>query len=206
MTFGKGVEVVFKAIPSSIVQIYALLRADERGMDAMASILVSAMAVAFTSPMISYDWDTSPYQRSMVPFAYLYVPDKNLSGALCVLSKMTTFYNFNTASECNRKIVMCRREDQGNLKAGDLLDHPDIYAGWGDELLKPWTLKNWVRWEEEKPVWFTDHWIDCVSNEYMPYDWRVKYKKTKGRVDDDKSRRRRGSVRVRESLGGNEEL
>ena len=70
MTFGKGVEVVFKAIPSSIVQIYALLRADERGMDAMVSILVSAMTVAFTSPMISYDWDTSPYQRSMVPFAY----------------------------------------------------------------------------------------------------------------------------------------
>lgn len=72
--------------------------------------------------------------------------------------------------------------------------------------MKPWTLKNWVRWEEEKPVWFTDHWIDCVSNEHMPYDWRVKYKKTKGRVDDDKLRRRRGSVSVRESLGGKEEL
>ncbi|GMI18687.1 hypothetical protein TrLO_g2167 [Triparma laevis f. longispina] len=45
----------------------------------------------------------------------------------------------------------------------------------------------------------------CVPNEYLPYDWRVKYKKTKGRVDDDKLKRRRGSMSVRELLGGKEE-
>lgn len=85
--------------------------------------------------------------------------------------------------------------------AGALIEHPDICAGLGEEILKPWTLKNWERSEEEKPVWFTDTWIECVPNEYIPYEWRVKYKKTKGRVDDDKLRRRRRTS-VRELLGG----
>ena len=91
------------------------------------------------------------------------------------------------------------------MKSEILLDHPDTRRGWGDELLKPWTLSNWERWEEEKPAWFTDKFIEGVPNEYIPYDWRVKYKKTKGRVDDDKLRRRRGSISVRELLGGEEE-
>ena len=70
MTFGKCVEVVFEAIPSSIVQIYALLLKKDRGIDAVASILVSASTISFTSSMISYDWDTSPTQRNMASFVY----------------------------------------------------------------------------------------------------------------------------------------
>ena len=115
---------------------------------------------------------------------------------------LSTFYNMDTASEYNRKMVLNYRDDQDHLKAAALRDHPDIYAGWGDELLKPWTLKNWDRWEEERPTWFTDQWVEGVPNEYILYDFRLKYKKTKGRVDDDKLKRRRGSTSVRELLGG----
>ena len=45
-------------------------------------------------------------------------------------------------------------------------------------------------------------WIDCVPNDYVPYDWRVKYKKTKGRVDTPQQKgRKRGSISVKELLG-----
>ena len=76
---------------------------------------------------------------------------------------------------------------------------------WGEELLKPWPLKKWSRWEEEKPAWFTDRWIECVPNEYIPYDYRATYKKTKGRMDDENLPRRRGSMSIRELVGGQEE-
>lgn len=52
----------------------------------------------------------------------------------------------------------------------------------------------------EKPSWFTDHWAEHVPNEYIPYDSRVKYMKTKVRVEG-----RRKSMSVRELLGGEED-
>ena len=70
MTVFKAGEVVFEAVPSSILQIYALLLKKDRGLDAVASILVSALTISFTSSMISYDWDTSPSQRSKASFVY----------------------------------------------------------------------------------------------------------------------------------------
>ena len=100
---------------------------------------------------------------------------------------------------------MNAREDQDDVKNELFADHPDVYHTWGEELLKPWTLKNWDRWEEEKPAWFTDTWIDNVPNNYIPYDWRVKYNKTKGRVDDQKQRRRSSVQQVKMLMGGEEE-
>ena len=70
MTYCKAIETVFEAIPSSILQIYALILAAERNLDAVVSILVSAATIAFTSSMISYDWDTSPEQRRKISFQY----------------------------------------------------------------------------------------------------------------------------------------
>ena len=116
-----------------------------------------------------------------------------------------TFYSMDTASTFNRKVFLHLREDQDLEKSVALKDHPDVYVAWGDELIKPWAMKNWNRWEEEKPTWFTDAWIEAVPNEYIPFEWRVKYKKTKGRVDDSQLQRRRGSISVRELMGGKEE-
>ena len=115
-----------------------------------------------------------------------------------------TFYDFDTASTFNRKEFL-QLNDKDLEKSEILTRHPDVYKTWGDELIKPWTIKNWNRWEEEKPTWFTDKWIDCVPNDYIPFEWRVKYKKTKGRVDDSQLQRRRGSISVRELVGGKEE-
>ena len=113
-----------------------------------------------------------------------------------------TFYDMSTASTFSRKKFSSLREDQDLEKSDLLTDHPDVYKAWGDQLLKPWTLKNWDRWEEEKPAWFTDTWVQDVPNEYIPYEWRVKYKKTKGRVE---KRRRSTIAQVKPLLGGDEE-
>ena len=116
-----------------------------------------------------------------------------------------TFYSLDTASDYKRKCFLSARGDQDDLKSKILKDHPGIYSSWGDELLKPWTLRNWDRWEEEKPAWFTDKWIDHVPNEYIPYDWRVKYNKTKGRVEDPQMRRRSSVQQVKMLMGGEDE-
>ena len=47
MTMFKGIETVFEALSSSIVQIYALPLAKEQELDAIISILVSAATTAF---------------------------------------------------------------------------------------------------------------------------------------------------------------
>ena len=83
---------VFEAIPTSIVQIYALILAKEKRVDALVSILISAATIAFSSSMISYDWDTSPKNRNDVPFFYGYVPDKALGRAVCFLSTMSVTF------------------------------------------------------------------------------------------------------------------
>ncbi|GMI14562.1 hypothetical protein TrVE_jg10532 [Triparma verrucosa] len=191
MTYCKAIETVFEAIPSSILQIYALILAAERNLDAVVSILVSAATIAFTSSMISYDWDTSPEQRRKISFQYGYIPDKASSRAI--------------SSDYERKCFLNAREDQDDVKSDLLTDHPDVYHTWGDELMKPWTLKNWDTWEEEKPAWFIDKWIEAVPNHYIPYDWRVKYKKTKGRVEDPQTRRRSSLAQVKMLMGAEEE-
>ena len=78
---------------------------------------------------------------------------------------LRTFFSVDTANDYNKKFVLNLQEDQDDLKSEILLDHPDTRRGWGDELLKPRTLSNWERWEEEKPAWFTDKWVDAVLNE-----------------------------------------
>ena len=89
MTLFKALEAVFEAMPSSVVQIYALLSAKEKSLDALISILVSAATIAFTSSMLTYDWDTSPTKRSTSPLFYGFVPDKALPRAMCFLSMMS---------------------------------------------------------------------------------------------------------------------
>ena len=116
---------------------------------------------------------------------------------------LNTFYSMDTASTYNRKRFLALREDQELEKSEILPMHPDIYAKWGDTLLKSWTLGNWSRWEVEKPAWFTSKWIEAVPNEHVPYDFRVKYKKTKGKVSNLK--RRSSLQQVKAMLGEEEE-
>ncbi|GMI13689.1 hypothetical protein TrLO_g3306 [Triparma laevis f. longispina] len=235
MTVCKCTEFVFEAVPSSVVQIFALLLAKEKKLDALISILVSAATIAFSSSMISYDFDTSPDKRHKNPAFYGYVPDKAISRAVCFFSlmaftyahvllltfscallaimnplyliyflsiDMALFFIFKIATRDFFYFVNLRgfvrfivsllmrfcAKIMANFTLMIQLRHPcEVGGRWGDELLKPWTLQNWDRWEEERPAWFTDAWVECVPNEFIPFDWRVKYKKTKGRVECQKT-------------------
>ena len=111
MTIFKVFECVGEAVPGSIVQIYALILAQDKNWDAFLSIVVSASTIAFTSSMISYDFDTSPnlrvteklfYGKSSVATLLIclhnfdtvliiigYIPDKYWERGLCFLSLMT---------------------------------------------------------------------------------------------------------------------
>lgn len=73
----------------SIIQIFALLLAKDKNLDALFSILVSAATLGFTSAMTNYDWDTSPTNRLSCPMFYGYVPDKSLPRVMCFLSMMS---------------------------------------------------------------------------------------------------------------------
>ncbi|GMH88548.1 hypothetical protein TrVE_jg6992 [Triparma verrucosa] len=93
MTVHKGIEAVFEAIPSSVLQIIALLLASEKKLDAIVSILVSAATLGFTSAMTNYDWDTSPTNRGSNPIFYGYIPDKAFERALCFISMITLSFS-----------------------------------------------------------------------------------------------------------------
>ena len=114
---------------------------------------------------------------------------------------LDTFIGGDTAATFNRKVFLALKDDQEKEKSFYFDNHPDVNRLFIDEL-KQWTMSNWRRFEDTKPEWFTDGWIERVPNDYMPFEFRVKYKKTKGRVDDPKNMERRGSVSVRELLGG----
>ena len=94
MTYCKCNETVFEAVPSSILQIYALLSAKEKSLDAVISILVSAATIAFTSSMLTYDWDTSPTKRKNAPLYYGFCPDKAMPRAVCFLSLMSLSFAY----------------------------------------------------------------------------------------------------------------
>ena len=115
-----------------------------------------------------------------------------------------TFIGGDTAATFNRKVFLALRDDHEKEKSLFFDCHPDVCRLFKDEL-KQWTMSNWKIFEDTKPEWFTDGWIDKVPNDYMPFEFRVKYKKTMGRVDDPKNMERRGSVSVRELLGGEPE-
>ena len=89
MTCCKGIEVVFEAVPATIIQAYAFLLASEKSTGALISILVSAATIGFTSSMVTYDWDTSPSGRDANSAYYGFVPDKALPRAVCFLSMMS---------------------------------------------------------------------------------------------------------------------
>ncbi len=34
--------------------------------------------------------------------------------------------------------------------------------------VKDWTYEGWARWNEKRPVWFTEIWISTVPDDFIP--------------------------------------
>lgn len=65
-TLSKSVEIVAEAVPSSVLQSYALLSGAGMSGNAIASIVVSAASIAYNSCTISMDMDTGKFYSSAI--------------------------------------------------------------------------------------------------------------------------------------------
>ena len=72
LTIGKGLEMVAEAIPALISQSAILMTIADPSMVAVASIVFSCLAIAYTSTTIAYDMETDPTNRRNKPEFYGY--------------------------------------------------------------------------------------------------------------------------------------
>ena len=100
LTATKCTEMFAESIPSSVLQMYALLGSDTVSVSAVGSIVCSAMAISFASTTISVDFDTDPMKRSFAPTYYGYMPDANRMLIFLLMTLMT-------ASHVLMKVLAC---------------------------------------------------------------------------------------------------
>jgi hypothetical protein len=87
LTAMKMIEMFAEAIPGVIIQLMAIATSDkEVGTSAWLSVAVSAITTGFASATISYDFDTDPVQRELVPLFYGYVPANPTKRAIIFVS------------------------------------------------------------------------------------------------------------------------
>ena len=75
---------------------------------------------------------------------------------------------FDTKS--GKLLLMDRfKEEDEWVKAGVLKKNKKMWREIRGEV-KIWVLGNWYRWVEEKPVWFTEAWVNKLPNDMIPAD------------------------------------
>ncbi|GMI28755.1 hypothetical protein TeGR_g8641 [Tetraparma gracilis] len=67
MIYTKGGELFFEAIPGLVLQLVALLNAEQVSNVAIGSILISTASTALTATTMFWDWDTDPGNRKSSP-------------------------------------------------------------------------------------------------------------------------------------------
>jgi len=90
LTISKCAEIFAEAIPSSVLQVFALFEAKKAGSAAIFSILISAFTIAYSSTIISMDFDTEPLARNTNPDFFGYIPDNNRGLVMFLMVVMTT--------------------------------------------------------------------------------------------------------------------
>jgi hypothetical protein len=90
---------VAESIPSSLVQIYALLTSAKGSMSlaSVASIIVSVATISLGSTTICFDFDLDPERRVHTPYFYGYVP--NSSG-----KRTAVFYSMFFFTACHAAV------------------------------------------------------------------------------------------------------
>ncbi|GMI30561.1 hypothetical protein TrCOL_g2212 [Triparma columacea] len=91
----KLLEIVAESIPGALIQLSAILRAGSKTTSAaLFSFVFCIFATAFTSTMVSYDFDISQSNRKHSPFYYGYTP-RNLIGKAKVFLSLFALASFN---------------------------------------------------------------------------------------------------------------
>ena len=106
-----------------------------------------------------------------------------------------TFYSTQSGRQNAMSLFLDHQDDESKAKV--FLNHEDMWSDIRGEV-KEYTLKNWGRWESEKPTWFDENFKAGVPDEFIP----------KAALDDlnkqHGGKRRRSSVGKVEPLGGGE--
>jgi hypothetical protein len=70
LAIGKGIEMVFEAIPQLVLQSTILMAIADRSVLTIVSLVFSCLAIAYTSTTIAYDFETDPSKRRNNPEFY----------------------------------------------------------------------------------------------------------------------------------------
>ncbi|GMI52071.1 hypothetical protein TeGR_g1383 [Tetraparma gracilis] len=91
MIMTKAAELFFEAIPGLVLQLVALLNAEQKSKVAIGSILLSTASTALTATTMFWDWDTDPASRKGSPDWAGIVPDVGRGSAFAALVLMSAF-------------------------------------------------------------------------------------------------------------------
>lgn len=76
-------EIVFEALPGTLVQTAAMLDSGDHSFTAITSLSTSILATAFISAQLSHEWDIGSEQRKKDPNFYGYLPKGMLRRTFC---------------------------------------------------------------------------------------------------------------------------
>ncbi|GMI24152.1 hypothetical protein TeGR_g7569 [Tetraparma gracilis] len=91
MIYTKCGELFFEAIPGLVLQLVALLNAEQKSKVAIGSILISTASTALTATTMLWDSDTDPGLRKASPEWIGIVPDLSRGTAFAVIFLMSAF-------------------------------------------------------------------------------------------------------------------
>mmetsp|Transcript_732 Transcript_732/g.1207 ORF Transcript_732/g.1207 Transcript_732/m.1207 type:complete len:961 (-) Transcript_732:44-2926(-) len=93
-TGNKVIELIAEAIPGSVIQLTALLKFGLDSPSANFSFLFCIFTAAFSSAMLSFDWDTNKSYRKSTPWFYGYIPS-SLKERIVVFMSLLYLSAFN---------------------------------------------------------------------------------------------------------------
>ncbi|GMH90221.1 hypothetical protein TrST_g12947 [Triparma strigata] len=117
LTIHRTIEMVAESIPTSVIQMAALISSTEVDVAQFLAILSSVCTAGFMSALISYDWDTSKENRLYSPKFYGYIPHSRPL-------KVLIFVNLFLMSSCNlvvRALSVCVLATKGGSFAVAIL-------------------------------------------------------------------------------------
>ena len=95
LTFNKGCELVAEAIPGTLIQLAAILTSKSKPTtSALFSFAFCIFTSAFTSTIMSWDWDLNKWNRKHSPWFYGYIPS-NPKGKFRVFVSLFSLSSFN---------------------------------------------------------------------------------------------------------------
>ena len=123
-TGGKIAELIAEAVPGTIIQIAAILKAGLKASNtARFSLAFCILTAAFTSAVLSWDWDMSKERRKELPSFYGYVPRDAIGKIKVFLSLycLSLFNLFVRAFACVLFVFEGGIAKVGMLFGGELL-------------------------------------------------------------------------------------